>query len=128
LLSADAAPVALAPWSTLELATSPACAGRDAGGDGFRAIVQTAKAWFDVGASPDANPGMTALVRWGTQRVCLEAVEVGFDSLAVPESRGVRISALARFAGPKPGAAFVGFESDAALRAPAVCELKSGPL
>ncbi|HET7546011.1 MAG TPA: hypothetical protein VFK05_39350 [Polyangiaceae bacterium] len=124
LLSADAAPVALAPWSKLELATKPECAG----GDGVRAIVQTETAWFDVvGTRPSENRSMTALVRWGTQRVCLEAVEVGFDSLAVPESRSLRITAVARFAGPQPGAALIGFESNAVVRAAAVCEVKIAP-
>ena len=45
LLSADATPLELAPWSTLEVATSPQCAD----GDGYRAIVQTGKSWFGGG-------------------------------------------------------------------------------
>src|SRR5450631_1031894 len=79
LLSDDAAPVELAPWSSLEVATSPACADKS----GYRAIVQTGKSWLSVDGASGFRPqtGMTALVRWSTERVCLEAVEVGFSEL-----------------------------------------------
>jgi len=117
-LAAKSAPVALAPWSTLESASSPHCAK----GDGYRAIVQTGKVWLDVLGAPDAGEGMTALVRWGTERVCLEAVEVGYDVIQAAGSRDLLVFAVARFAGARPGAGFVGTES-AALQKPATCEL-----
>src|SRR6478736_1835936 len=151
ILSKDAAPVELAPWSTLELATSPACAGND----GYRAIVQNVvKPWFEIsGGSELRNASMTALVRWNSERVCLEAVELGFTSLAregaspnavaptAPMSvrssmlraapraalAPLLVSAVARFAGAQPGAAFVGTEGTARVREPANCELEAHP-
>jgi hypothetical protein len=122
LLSADAAPVELAPWSTLELATSPGCAGSH----GYRALVQTGTSWLDVvGAAETRMPGMTALVRWSPERVCLEAVEVGFSSLEA-QPYPIRVSAVARFVGRQPGAAFIGTESSVAVREPSTCQLE-GP-
>ncbi|HEY0467015.1 MAG TPA: hypothetical protein VGC79_22590, partial [Polyangiaceae bacterium] len=110
------------PWSTLELATSPKCAD----GDGYRAIVQTGKSWFTGGTYPYWQVGMTALVRWGGRRVCLEAVEVGDSVLAYQRAtESVHVSAVARFAGAQPGAAFIATESSVALREPATCDLRS---
>ncbi|MGC4090237.1 MAG: hypothetical protein QM756_20630 [Polyangiaceae bacterium] len=66
-------PVELAPWATLELASSPACAGNS----GYRAVVQTRKPWVELEGAKGFSlpPGMSALVRWSPERVCLEAVE-----------------------------------------------------
>ncbi|HEY3254319.1 MAG TPA: hypothetical protein VGJ91_10235 [Polyangiaceae bacterium] len=120
LLSADDAPLELAPWSTLELASSSVCTG----GDGYRAIVQTGATWLELpGATSEGTAGMTALVRWSAERVCLEAVEVGFSSLKLSEKQRMQVSAVARFVGAQSGAAFVGTEGSAALREPASCEL-----
>ena len=78
---------------------------------------------------------MTALVRWSSERICLEGVEVGFSELGSPASLKVglselsspalqvRVSAVARFGGAGPGAAFVGTEPSASVREPATCEL-----
>ncbi|HEX2672297.1 MAG TPA: hypothetical protein VHM25_15560, partial [Polyangiaceae bacterium] len=123
LLSAGAPPVELAPWSTLDVATSPGCKGDG----GFRAIVQTGQSWLDVpGASPPrSGAGMTALVRWSVERVCLEAVEVGFGSVEGEQSRPLHLSAVARFAGGRPGAALIGTESSVTVRDPASCVLES---
>ena len=121
LLSGDAPPVELAPWSTLDVATSSGCNG----GDGYRAIVQTGKAWLDVsGASRTRSAGMTALVRWSAERVCLEAVEVGFGSVESEQSRPLHVSAVARFVGARPEAAFIGTESSVMVREPASCTLE----
>jgi hypothetical protein len=59
----------MAPWSTLQLATSPAYARGD---DGVRALVQTPTAWGNVAGSGSFHitPGMSALVRWSRDRVC----------------------------------------------------------
>ena len=124
ILSDDGAPVELAPWATLEPATSPACA--HAGG--YRAIVQTGRAWLSVQGSSGFRPrtGMTALVRWSPERVCLEAVEVGFTELERRDAQALRVLAVARFVGPEPGAAFVATESSSAVREPATCELVRG--
>jgi len=123
ILSKDAAPLELAPWSTLELATSPACAGTD----GYRAIVQNVvKPWIEIGDSSERrDASMTALVRWNPERVCLEAVELGFTSLAREGASPLRVSAVARFAGAQPGAAFVGTEGTGRVREPANCELQA---
>jgi hypothetical protein len=125
ILSSDAAPVELAPWSTLELATSPACAH----GDGYRAIVQSGKSWLSLDGAPGFRPqnGMTALVRWSAERVCLEAVEVGYSELEQGGSPALRVSAVARFVGAEPGAGFVGMESNSVVREPAKCELEGAP-
>jgi len=121
LLSADMAPLQLAPWSTLELATSAAC--KD--GEGYRALVQTEKAWFDVlGGSPNVRDGMSALVRWSAQRVCLEAVEVGFNALERANSRALDVSIVARFIGSQPGAAFIAADPSGLARERATCELE----
>jgi hypothetical protein len=68
---------------------------------------------------------MTALVRWSVERVCLEAVEVGFGSVEGEQSRPLHLSAVARFAGGRPGAALIGTESSVTVRDPASCVLES---
>ncbi|HEX5101856.1 MAG TPA: hypothetical protein VFV94_20240 [Polyangiaceae bacterium] len=116
LLTADGPPVELAPWATLELATSPACAK----GDGYRALIQTLPPWIDVAgarASSDAL-GMSAIVRWSTERVCLEAVEIGAEP-----SAPIQANWVARFTGKGENAAFVGTSATASLRENATCEL-----
>ncbi len=78
------APIPLAPWSTMTLASDPACRAlaalspSDPNG-GWRAIIQTQGPWISINA-----PGLTAdpdapsllRVRWTPTRVCLEAAEV----------------------------------------------------
>lgn len=124
LLLPDAGPLELAPWSALELATSAAC--KD--GDGYRALVQTETPWFDVlGASPNVRDGMSALVRWSAQRVCLEAVEVGFSSLERTSSGAVGVSIVARFIGSQPGAAFMAVDPSGMAQESATCELVKAP-
>jgi hypothetical protein len=123
LLSPDSAPIELAPWSTLEVATSPACAN----GAGVRAMVQTGKPWLEVvGTKPGRAGGMTALVRWGVERVCLEAVEVGYSApqLNPQQSQPTNVSVLVRFVGPNPGAAFMGTDTSATVRESTRCELR----
>ncbi len=122
LLAEGAPPVELAPWSTLEGATSPACSH---GADGVRAIVQTALPWVTVDDSSGfaRTPGMTALVRWSPQRVCLEALEVGYREI---EDGNVRYDVMAavRFVGSAPGSGFVGTSATAASRQRATCQLE----
>ncbi len=118
----------LAPWSSLELATSPGCANED----GYRAIVQTARPWLDVEGAPrtDLGPGMTALVRWSKERVCIEAVEVGIaDGSADAEADGIASlhpMAVARFVGSAPGSALVGTGPTSMVQKPIKCELAAG--
>jgi photosystem II stability/assembly factor-like uncharacterized protein len=131
LLSADGPPVELAPWATLEPATSPACAK----GGGYRALVQTGTPWLDVeGARFSGNaPGMSAIVRWSPERVCLEAVEIGLREQAGgspaktdPGLNGappITVMIVARFTANDASAAFVGTSTTASVREPAKCEL-----
>jgi hypothetical protein len=126
LLSDDAAPVDLAPWSSLELATTPACLH----GDGYRALIQTARPWVRVDDSTGVGraAGMTALVRWSTERVCLEAIEVGFGELGQTKlERPVQVMAVARFVGKGVGSGLLGAESTSTVREPATCELDAPP-
>ncbi|MBI5531310.1 MAG: hypothetical protein HY898_01245 [Deltaproteobacteria bacterium] len=98
LMRASGAPIELAPWSTLTTADAAECVNDAAG---YRAIVQTQRAWLDVrnaNAPVQDTRGMLAMVRWGATRVCLEAVMVGADQVDV---RGNQIPTqyLAKFAG-----------------------------
>jgi hypothetical protein len=123
LLSADGAPVELAPWSSLELATSPACAK----GDGYRALVQTEVPWIEVEGAKFSGrePGMSAIVRWSAERVCLEAVELGLrDQADGPSARvPMQVTIVARFTTKDSSAAFVGTGTTASVREAAKCEL-----
>jgi hypothetical protein len=129
LLSVDAAPVELAPWSTLEPASSPACMARD--DDAVRSLIQTAVAWVTVDGALGFRepPGMTALVRWGRRRVCLEAIEVGYRQIKQDDAPryGVQVMAVARFVGARPGAGLVGLTRSETYRVPASCRLETTP-
>lgn len=97
LLTESGTPLALAPWETLELANSPACAQQVGA---YRAVLQTSTAWINLDGAqlaPDAQANMWALVRWNAERVCLEAVELGSTV------RAERL--VASFVGTSPGAA-----------------------
>ncbi len=125
LLTPDAPPVELAPWSTLESATSSACLRPS---DAFRVLVQTPVPWVTMDGSLGfrRQPGMTALVRWGRDRVCLEAVELG-DREIEDEAEGqygVQVMAVARFTGAGAGAGLVGMSRSEAYRAAATCTLE----
>lgn len=107
----------LAPWSTVITADDPRCASER---DAYEALVLLdPSAWFEL--DPAQLPGVTfakagmALVRWGKERVCLEAI----DAAAVDTRRradGTRSwSLVVRWGGKgKGGAPAV----NAALRAP----------
>jgi hypothetical protein len=125
-LTKDAPAVALAPWSTLELASSPACSQND---DGVRAIIQTPHPWVTVagGGGFFREPGMTALVRWSATRVCLEAVEVGYRAVKAPKDYGhpfADVMLVARFVGEGTGAAFVGLSETSEYHETVSCELR----
>jgi hypothetical protein len=62
---------------------------------------------------------MSAIVRWSTERVCLEAVEVSFRSEA---KAPVPVRAIARFVGKGAGATLLGGSSGSWQQA-ATCEL-----
>lgn len=72
-------PVALAPWSTLTLASDPECK-RD---PGWRATLQVIAPWVKISA-PELHPQdglMLARVKWSAARVCLEGLEVRLPSV-----------------------------------------------
>jgi hypothetical protein len=125
-LTKDTPPVELAPWSTLELASSPACSRTD---DGVRAIFQTPRAWAKVAGSGGffREPGMTALVRWSVTRVCLEAIELGYRGVKGPRDNGHAVAdvmLVARFIGEGAGAAFAGLTETSEYSEPVSCNLR----
>ena len=79
---------------------------------GYRAVIQTGLPWVTVDGSPGfrRTPGMSAMVRWGKDRVCLESVEVGYEELKDSSSPtyGLKVMAVARFVGAGAGAGLVG--------------------
>ncbi|MBK8943294.1 MAG: hypothetical protein IPM79_38265 [Polyangiaceae bacterium] len=121
LLRPNEAPVALAPWSALELDGSAACASMT----GHRAIVQLRGPWL--------TPGMTAdvwgreipsylRVRWSATQVCLEAAEVHAVSHQSGNGTSYDVALVARF-GKDAGAGLVLVGEGAELREPRTCEL-----
>jgi hypothetical protein len=126
LLTPDAPPVELAPWSAIEPATSAACSRPS---DAVRVLVQTRVPWVAVEGSLGfrRQPGMSAVVRWGRDRICLEALEVGYREIEDPGQSplySVRVMAVARFVGAGVGAGLVGMSRSDAYRAPATCKLE----
>ena len=128
LLTPGGPPVELAPWSAIEPATSPACAPAAMGSDAVRALIQTAAPWIDVEGARGfwRRPGTTAIVRWGREHVCLEAVEGGYRQINQPGDPryGAQVMAVARFTGADAGAAFVGMTGTEAFRSPATSRLE----
>lgn len=114
----------LAPWSTLQPATSPACADKA----GYRAIVMAASNWFKAihGASEaPVDRGMVAAVRWSKERVCLEALEVQGNYLWMGDQQ-VETRLLWNPA-QKNAATHVGIGSGYELREPMTCQLRVTP-
>ncbi|HTJ84106.1 MAG TPA: hypothetical protein VL400_20445, partial [Polyangiaceae bacterium] len=122
LLLPGAAPVALAPWSTLEDATSPACAA----GHGFHAVITSRAPWVRFGAPLEdgSDHVMIAKVRWGTDRVCLDGIEVSAVTHDLPEGLTVESYIAARF-GKDASAGHVMVAEGAELREPRTCSLVS---
>ncbi|MFT3772833.1 MAG: hypothetical protein QM820_46190 [Minicystis sp.] len=95
--------VRLAPWSTLVTADHPSCQpGADPGA--FRALlVIDAQAWLGVDAA--ALPGLTLAkqgmiqVRWGRERVCLEAIDAVVNDQRLRGSAARTWSLVARWGG-----------------------------
>jgi hypothetical protein len=113
----------LAPWSTVVTADDPRCA---AGRDAYRAlVVLDASTWFEL--DPIRLPGVTfarqglALVRWGKESVCLEALDASVTDTRRLSDGPRQWSLVARWGG-KGGKGGKGNgaakEVNAALRAP----------
>jgi hypothetical protein len=89
VITQNAPAAALAPWSTLTPDDDAACKSDPSG---WRATIQTSAPWIilsgaDVASRDDAP--MFVRVRWGTTRVCLEAVEVRSEDLQLVSPTGV---------------------------------------
>ena len=113
---------ALAPWSSLTLASDARCQG----GGGYRAVLAPRRAWLRLerGAASDADAegSMIASVRWSQQRVCLEAVELGDRELALGQHR-LATRVVANF-GSKAVAQRLGIGTGAELMQPMGCVLR----
>jgi hypothetical protein len=117
---------ALAAWSSLRVASDPACQQDP---DGLRLVLQTTTRWIDLrsgGARVEAEGPMWATVRWGSARCCLEAVELAMDRVYLDEVE--RTTALvARFVPPLAEAARAGIHLGLEYRQAMRCELQSPP-
>jgi hypothetical protein len=83
VLMDDQPPIALAPWSTLQTAST--CA---ADGSAVRAIVTMTPHWLEAvlpGRSGDRAAAL-GMVRWGKASVCLEAVEIPVGEIRLGEN------------------------------------------
>ena len=84
LFGSSGAPTPLAPWSTMTLASDPACKALaqlppSDPNAGWRAIVQTARPWISISGpnmQADAETPGLLRVRWTQNRICLEAAEI----------------------------------------------------
>jgi hypothetical protein len=115
-------PLALAPWSTLLSADDPACRG-DA--SGYRALIHTASPWLRLRGAPTARDPvgvMSARVRWGASRVCLEALELPEAVRPLRTGEELETEIVVRFVGPG-GAGRVAFAPGAELHQPLSCTL-----
>ena len=80
-------PVALAPWSKLEFADSPACKE-----PGWRATLQIIAPWVKV-TTPELRieeSPMIARVKWNEKRVCLEGFEAKMPNVNLRVTGGDR--------------------------------------
>lgn len=121
LLRGSEAPVALAPWSTLQSVDQQAC---QADTSGHRAILQLPQGWVDVrdaGVPASEALPMLAMVRWNAQRVCLEAAVVAGAEVEVRQTN-VPAAYVARF-GAKPAAARRGIAQGAEYWSAMSCRL-----
>ena len=127
LFHPDGSISSVAPWSSLFTADAPECKPTPSD---YRAVFQTSRAWLQLVDSGKAVPedtletGMFAMLRVNPDRWCLEAVELGGESMERSENTyDSRISAS--FAGPHPTSARLGFAAGFELRQPLSCSLNS---
>jgi len=127
LLHPDNSTSSVAPWSLLFTADAPECKPTPSD---YRAVFQTSRAWLRVVDSGKSLPedtleaGMFAVLRVNPDRWCLEAVELGGESMdRANDTLDTRFSA--RFVGPHPTAARLGFAPGFELRQPLSCSLNS---
>ncbi len=121
LLRPGEAPLALAPYDSLQLDGSPACETMI----GHRAIVQTNTRWLSVTAGEvfDSIDHVGYLrVRWSATQLCLEAAEVHFGSQELPNGSNGHSYIAATF-GKKPRAGHIMVIEGAELSEPRTCDL-----
>ena len=120
--------VRLAPWSTLTAASDPRCKkGADA--ESYRAlVVLDPSQWLAL--DPAALPGVglahqgMALVRWGKDRVCLEALDLAAQDLQKRGEGGRSWRIVVRWAGERDRGAALR-TSD--LRQELACSIEPAP-
>jgi hypothetical protein len=120
LLRPGEAPIALAPWATLELDGGAACTAMQ----GHRALIQTTIPWLSLGAVDESFlRDRTALirVRWSPSLVCLEAMELPFGSHELPNG-GQADSYIAATFGKDASAGQLMVAEGAELREPRSCK------
>jgi hypothetical protein len=112
----------LAPWSTLAAAEDPACS---ADPTAYRALLQTQAPWVRLRGSRSfeaAVSAMSAVVRWGTSRVCLEAIELPDAPLEIEGKGPMEMTVVARFTRPTL-AGRLGVRLGSEIRQPLSCTL-----
>ena len=121
LLRGSEAPVALAPWATLQSIDQQACQSDTSG---HRTILQLPQGWLDVrdaGVPVSEGLPMLAMVRWNAERVCLEAALVAGAEVEVRQTM-VPAAYVARF-GARPAAARRGVAQGAEYWSALSCKL-----
>ena len=125
----------LAPWSSLVTAGDPRCKA-DAGD--YRALVLLdPTTWFELDSA--ALPGVSlakqgmALVRWGKERVCLEAIDVGATEGRRRGDSSRSFSVVVRWGGGEKGGKGAAGKGNGALRAldlrqELFCSVQGSPL
>jgi hypothetical protein len=125
-VTGNAPPISLAAWSTLTLASDPAC---KADVDGYRVTLQPASVWLTTivrgSPPPDVNSATTVLrLRWSRTRVCLEGVEAEQHQVIVEPATGRTVPAavVAAF-NSAPSASLLTYGVGVEMRQPLNCEL-----
>ncbi len=123
LLRPGTPPQPLAPWSTLAADGTPACEGMK----GHRAVVATPSAWITTGIplSGSVDAISFARVRWGTDRICLEAIELHAHEYDLGHITAASYM-VARF-GKDPAAGHLFTADGSELREPRSCTLDPTP-
>jgi hypothetical protein len=117
LFVAGRPPAVLAPWDTLETATSPGCEGHE----GAALALAAPAAWLSTGAGVDPSQVTWLALRWSGERVCLEAVDAPGVRIDTPV-RELDARTIARF-DPRAGAALLAIGEGVELRDRRSCEL-----
>jgi hypothetical protein len=120
LLRPGALPAPLAPWSTALPDGSPGCESTT----GWRAVIATAEPWIETGTPTDVSERVSfARVRWSTDRVCIEAVEVHANVYDLSNIQAASY-VVARF-GKEAAAGHLFVAEGAELREPRACTLEA---